>query len=86
MNLQDMQRIRRRFVRFEVEFYVVHGFLPYQQEQKPAPLLPAKAPQFPEFTTDQKLPTLEPATTTCSGRIQATSSSRGGQKAPKNLL
>ncbi len=35
----------------EIEFYIVHGFLPYSEEQKPAPLGSAEAPQLPESLT-----------------------------------
>ena len=47
----------------EIQFYVVHGFLPYPEEQKPTQLASAEAPQLPQSTTEQQSPTheLEPA-------------------------
>src|SRR5262249_62350887 len=39
----------------ELEFYVVHGFLPHQ-EPKPALAPPPDAPQLPESTADAPVP------------------------------
>lgn len=43
----------------ELEFYVVHGFLPYQEEQKPKPVASAEAPQLLQPATEHNLPAPE---------------------------
>jgi hypothetical protein len=43
----------------EIQFYVVHGFLPYPEDQKLAQLASVEAPQLPQSTTEQQSPTLE---------------------------
>lgn len=50
----------------EIQFFVVHGFLPYSEEQKPGQLTPAEAPQLPQSTAEQGSPTLEAAKTTAT--------------------
>jgi len=54
----------------ELEFYVVHGFLPHQ-EQKPALAAPAEAPQLPESTTDAGTP--EPVAAVAETQPETTS-------------
>lgn len=47
----------------EMEFYVIHGFLPHSEEN-PALAAPAEAPQLPESTTSIEPPALEAGTET----------------------
>ncbi len=43
----------------EIQFYVVHGFLPYTDGQKPEQLVSVEAPKLPQSTTNQESLTLE---------------------------
>lgn len=45
----------------EMEFYVIHGFLPHSEE-KPALASPSEAPRLPESTSASEPPTIEAGT------------------------
>lgn len=60
LNIDRNERLKRQLEgksEAEMEFYVIHGFLPHQEE-KPA----LEAPQLPESTAASEPPTLEAGT------------------------
>jgi hypothetical protein len=52
----------------ELEFYIVHGFLPYREEQAPALEASAEVPQLQESNAGNDSPTAGPANTTVAGQ------------------
>ncbi len=89
LNIDGNELLKRRLEgksEADLEFYAVHGFLPYEG-RKPARLASAEAPQLPESTAGEKpLTMVETVNTTGREESSATSSRKGGQEPPKNLL
>src|SRR5262249_51431001 len=68
LNIDQNEMLKRQLEgksEAELEFYVVHGFLPHQ-EQKPALVAPPEAPQLPESTAGHAPPVPESTVSTPS--------------------